>query len=78
MIGIHPEIKQYWEHRYPNRDIIPSKDCSYYYYRGDENEFSVIIVAMKHGRAKNLQFLFDKKWYYEGEMLRVLRLKAFI
>jgi hypothetical protein len=73
---MHPEIKEFWEKEgYTFQDPSPIMD-SQWASKGFKGKPSYIrqIDLLAHGD----KYRFNEVWYSEEEMLRIVRMKAFI
>lgn len=74
---MHPDIRKFWEHRYLV-SVIEAKHINYqYYYIKCNNEVNSIIIlarVMKLG----IQYYFNGGIHSEENMLKLIKLKAFL
>lgn len=68
---MHPDIKKFWQNT-GNEVVGPTLIDSYEMYIG--KGFIRIIETIYHAG----KYRFNKKWYSEEEMLKIIRQKAFI
>jgi hypothetical protein len=68
---MHPEIRKFWEDA-GHKLIGPSLIDTWEIHRGPGPFYLIDVVC--HGNRHRI----NKEWYSEEEMLRIIRLKAFI
>jgi hypothetical protein len=72
---MHPDIRKFWEDAGYHVGI-PSAltQISEGWKRTDEDSWIRLLVTCSHGKS----YLFNKKWYSEKDMLKIIKLKVFL
>lgn len=71
---MHPEIRAFWE-TLGEVDLTPSAPHVYYVVKLYSNNGYVMIAAISNNTAV---YWYDEVSYTESQMLRIIRLKAFL